>query len=243
MRTWPSRSTSGAIPGTCCRPRDRSISLGLRLQHDRHTRRRRRADAAPAIARYAWGDDYHDVIRARLDALRRLDGGRGRPGLEARVVRRHRSGAGARLRGARRARLDRQEHLRHQPDARIVDLSRRDHLERGARADAPALDQCGTCTRCLEACPTGAIVDAVCLDATRCISYLTIERAARVAEALRPAIGSHVYGCDICQDVCPWNRRAAVERRSGVAAARPGSTCAELIDLVPAIGRRVARGS
>ena len=74
--------------------------------------------------------------------------------------------------------------------------------------DLPAADRCGTCTRCIEACPTDALIAPYRLDSNRCIAYLTIEKRGSIAEDLREGMGRHLYGCDICQDVCPWNRKA-----------------------------------
>jgi epoxyqueuosine reductase len=77
-------------------------------------------------------------------------------------------------------------------------------------ADLPAPDRCGTCTRCIDACPTAAFIAPYELDSNKCIAYLTIEKRGAIPEEMREGIGRHVFGCDICQDVCPWNRKAPV---------------------------------
>lgn len=76
-------------------------------------------------------------------------------------------------------------------------------------ADVVSMPQCGTCTRCIDVCPTRAITGPYQLDARKCISYLTIEHKGSIPEDMRPLMGNHIYGCDLCQDVCPWNRFAA----------------------------------
>jgi epoxyqueuosine reductase len=100
--------------------------------------------------------------------------------------------------------------------------------------DAPSLDQCGTCTLCLEACPTQALVAPAVLDSTRCISYLTIELRGDIPDEHRAGVGSHVYGCDICQEVCPWN---AVAPRSDDPAWQPRKAW-DRVDLLTLAQRR-----
>lgn len=173
------------------------------------------------VARYARGDDYHEVMWAKLNELQAW--------ISARV------GRDVRGRGfvdtgpilerdlARRAGLGwfgKNTNLVNPTigsfffiGALLVDLE----LEPDAPFEA---DRCGSCTRCLDACPTNAFVGPRELDATRCISYLTIELRGTIPETLREAIGGNLYGCDICQDVCPWNERFAQELREPAFAAR-----------------------
>jgi epoxyqueuosine reductase len=164
------------------------------------------ADADRAgIARYAWGDDYHDVIGARLEALVAwMRAGSPEPfdarayvdtgPVQERVYAQH---GGIGWIGKNTCVI----HPRLGSWIFLAEIICSLPLD----VDAPALDQCGTCTLCLEACPTDALVAPGVLDSNRCISYLTIELRGDVPDALHPAIGSHVYGCDICQEVCPWN--------------------------------------
>jgi len=104
--------------------------------------------------------------------------------------------------------------------------------------DAPfEADRCGSCSRCLDACPTGAFPEPRVLDATRCISYVTIEARSPVPETVRPALGDWLFGCDVCQDVCPWNVRFARETAEDAYRARPLDTWPTL-EAIVALGER-----
>jgi len=164
------------------------------------------------VARYAWGDDYHEVIGRRLDALIAWMHEQHREPFEAAPyvdtgpvqerVYAQRAGIGWIGKNACviNERLGSFIFL-----AEII-------CSLPLEPDPPSLDQCGTCTLCLEACPTGALVAPRVLDSNRCISYLTIEHRGALPDELAPAIGSHVYGCDVCQEVCPWNGAAPVSQ-------------------------------
>jgi epoxyqueuosine reductase len=182
------------------------------------------------VARYAGDRDYHDIMRPRLEALARF--------IEA--------AAGAAVRS--RAAVDTSAVLERDLAARagLGWFGKNTNLLTPSLGswffigivlttaepvfDDAIADRCGTCTACLDACPTAAFTAPYVLDARRCISYLTIEHRGDIDEALRPSMGAWGFGCDVCQEVCPWNRKAATTREAAFAAP-PRVTPEELLEL------------
>ena len=187
-----------------------------------------RSGAVGCIAQYALGDDYHEVMLAKL---RELDGFLGSLGGTQKVYvdtgpvleRDFAAEAGIGWHGKSTMLLNRTLGTWFFLGEILTTLE--------LPADPPQVARCGTCTRCIDACPTGAITAPHELDARRCISYLTIELKGSIPLEFRPLIGDRIYGCDDCLDACPWNRFAQVSRESTFAA-RPAVAQMSLRDFL-----------
>jgi epoxyqueuosine reductase len=158
------------------------------------------------IARYALGDDYHEIIKTRLhvlaDWLREVGGGQTRTAVDTAPVMEKELAARAGVGWQGKNTCTINENIGSWLLlGEILTTLALPH-------DQPATDRCGTCRRCLDACPTGALTGPYRLDARRCISYLTIEHRGEIEPGLAAQMGDWLYGCDVCQDVCPWNSKA-----------------------------------
>ncbi|HKO50045.1 MAG TPA: tRNA epoxyqueuosine(34) reductase QueG [Polyangiaceae bacterium] len=210
----------------------------------------RRAESGPnltgIVARYARGEDYHDVMRKKLrrlaDTVANL--------LGRAVLARHCVDTAPLLEraAAERAGLGfaAKSTMTIIPGVGSYVMLGELLIDAEIAADAPMAARCGTCRLCLDACPTGAIVDAHVVDARRCISYLTIESSAPIPRDLRPLIGLRVFGCDVCQDVCPFN--ASAEGKPSAPELAPRSNLAapdliELLELGSARYRQLVKGT
>ena len=166
------------------------------------------------ISRYAWGEDYHEVMQRKLLILLEFIKGAAPQGVKARIyvdtgpllerVYGKYSGIGW---FGKNTCLINQKIGSWIFVGEIITSIELDY-------DSPSPDRCGTCTRCIDACPTGALLEPYVLDSRLCISYLTIEHRGMIPLEHRGKTGNNIFGCDICQDVCPWNRRAKVTDES-----------------------------
>ncbi len=165
------------------------------------------------ISRYAWGEDYHGVMRGGLERLASMLRECAGAEFESKICvdtaplleRSYARMAGLGWIGKNTCLINQPRGSWFFLGELLVSLV--------IDVDSPPPDRCGTCRRCIDACPTAAIVPAgagFAVDSRRCISYLTIELRGAMTAEQRAAVGGHVFGCDICQDVCPWNRRAPV---------------------------------
>ena len=184
--------------------------------------------ATGRIARYAWGEDYHDVTAgklAKIDDFLRQFGGAQKCYVDTGPVleRDHAAVAGIGWHGKSTMLID--------PKLGTWFFLAEILTTLELPPDPPQAERCGKCERCMTACPTGAITSPHRIDARRCISYLTIELKTSIPPEFRPLIGDRIFGCDACLDACPWNRFAEVSRESSFAA-RPATMGMALRDYL-----------
>lgn len=194
------------------------------------------------IARYAWGEDYHDVIAAKLDKIDnflREFGGTQKCYVDTGPIleRDYAAEAGTGWHGKSTMLVDEKLGTWFFLAEVLTTLE--------LPPDAPTKDRCGKCERCMTACPTGAITGPHRVDARRCISYLTIEVKGSIPLEFRPLIGDRIFGCDACLDACPWNRFAQVSRETSFAARRStiGMALRDYLELGDAEFRAMFRDS
>jgi epoxyqueuosine reductase len=202
----------------------------------------RRGVATGRIARYAWGDDYHAVIEDKLDKVDhflREFGGQQKCYVDTGPIleRDHAAQAGIGWHGKNTMLIDERLGTWFFLAEILTTLE--------LPVDGPVEDRCGTCERCIKACPTGAITAPHRLDARRCISYLTIELKGSIPLELRPLIGDRIFGCDDCLDVCPWNRFAQVSHETAFSAreSTTGMALREYLRLSDAEFRQLFKNS
>jgi epoxyqueuosine reductase len=207
------------------------ISLGTIYNVDRPYSTDNQDPALAVLARYAWGDDYHVIIERRLDLLlgwlrERAEGFEGRAYVDTGPVqeRVYAQYAGLGWIGKNTCLIN--------PDVGSWIFLSEIICNLPLDVDTPMFDRCGTCTLCLASCPTGALVEPGVLDSNRCLSYMTIENKGSIPAEHRDAIATHAYGCDICQEVCPWNEPpAAATSQDAAWQPRPGLDLPRLVDL------------
>jgi epoxyqueuosine reductase len=194
------------------------------------------------IARYAWGDDYHNLIATKLDKIDnflRQFGGRQKCYVDTGPIleRDYAAQAGIGWHGKSTMLIDPRLGTWFFLGEILTTLE--------LPADSPQRDRCGTCERCITACPTGAITAPHRLDARRCISYLTIELKGSIPLELRSLIGDRIFGCDDCLNACPWNRFAQASRETAFSARRSttGMELREYLKLNDAEFRSLFRNS
>jgi len=205
------------------------IVTGTLYNTERRSRVRDHQADTVQIARYARGQDYHVVLGERLQALLEWMRGQQADAFDAEIfVDKHHVQERVYAQHAGLGWIGKNTCLINREQGSFLFLAGI-ATNLALEPDAPGFDQCGACTICIDACPTGAIIDAGVLDATKCISYLTIEVDGAIPEAQRPQIGNHAYGCDICQDVCPWNLAApTTSDPAWLAPQRDGLSAADL---------------
>ncbi len=201
-----------------------------------------KAGATGKIARYAWGDDYHQVVESKLDKIDQFlrgFGGQQKCYVDTGPIleRDHAAQAGIGWHGKNTMLIDERLGTWFFLAEILTTLE--------LLPDQPVADRCGTCERCVKACPTGAITAPHRLDARRCISYLTIELKGSIPLELRPFIGDRIFGCDDCLDACPWNRFAQISHETAFAARHStmGMSLREYLELNDAEFRGLFKNS